>query len=304
MFTNIYHIGQILANCPNHETVYICDLVLPVIANNLGVVQINNDVHCRNIFKNISGVQNTDYPINVLSYEKYENEIERMVKYIEALGYNVQLVYSIKDMYNSAVEISRDLRISGVISFELSNVAVSESSTFDWIPIGGKSVQLDLLTYFGMFIMTFPQACISYSAIKQMYNRYVQNIKAEGTFVNSTGYNNKLLSTVMSISELSMYIDIAVNSMRTTQGGLITTTMLRDIINSNGSSIDMTQYYNYMMYWYQIRHDVALELLQYATDVVGEVDLQRGAIDLVKIAPVVIKTSRASSVNTLRGSIL
>ena len=304
MFTNIYHIGQVLANCPKNETVCICDLVVPVIVNNLGVVQISDNVRCRNIFAQIAGVQNTDYPINVLPFEKYKNEVDRMVSYIESLGYTVKLMYPIKNMYDSAVEMSNDLRISGVISFELSNVSVSETGIFDWTPIGGKSMQLDLLTYFGMFMITFPQACVSYASIKQMYNRYTQNIKAEGTFVNSVGYVNKLMSNVRSISELSMNIDIAINSLKTSHGERISTTMLRHIIDSNGTSMDVTAYYNYMMYWYGIRHDVALELLQYATDIVEDIDLQRGATDLTRIAPVVIKTNKASSSSTLKGSIL
>lgn len=304
MFTNIYHIGQILANQPTTNTVCICDFVPPVIANNAGVTQIPDRIRGYNLFKNITGVQNTDYPITVLPFEKYEQELNRMVGYIQNMGFSVRLVSSVKDMYNSFVSMSNDLHISGVISFEVSKLSISEVTIFDWVPIGGKTVQLDLLTYFGVFISTFPQACISYTAIKQMYNKYKQNIKANGAFVNDTGYVNNLLATTMDISEISMNIDIAISILRTSQGTGITTTMLRGIIDSDGTSMDLTPYYNYMMYWYHIRHDVALDMLKYATDIIDNVDIQRGASDLMRIAPVIVKPNGASSTSTIKGTLI
>lgn len=257
-------------NSDSGDYVVISEFIPPVTSNGVPVTQMADNIGCYSVFGSVFNRSNTTYNISILDFEDWKT---LLYEYMQSLGIPTTSIgvsnTNLNELYQSYVTATRDLRISGVVDMNVGILVPGAEMPFVWCPIGGNNRPVDILTYMSIFRKTFTHMCMTYGALKYMYESYLSSLKNSHIAVG-TQYPNELLSVGNSLEDISNNMDtIITNTIKSQNGGPVTTNELRQIIESNGNSpININNYYQYMVQRFGFDSMTAIEMLYYASDII------------------------------------
>lgn len=292
MYININDLHSWLsANYNQRDKFYITDYIPFAVDNGVNIAQLDGSKSRYSVFSDVRFTTPSNFQISPLNFGDYSASIKEWVGNVVGPTFNINYAASSPEIYyKSYVEFSRDQRVSGVVDIYAVPTVPSDIGTFTWVPVGGATTPIDILTYISIFRKVFSNACFSYLAMKDMYNKYLNVIQSNGVSVNMPVANGVLASGNSISDVVGNMNNIITNTLRRQDGRPLTSQDLQSVIVSNGrSGVDMTQYYQYMITNYGLDTNMSIEMLKYAGDIASMKDMQAGAPDIMLVAPVIIQ---------------
>jgi hypothetical protein len=291
-------------NGSQNNYILISEFIPYVTWNNTQVSQMTGRIAQYSIFENVCNTANTNNSISILSYMDWKTLLDAYIQEINVqTRLDVSCAVNINSMYNSYVELTRDLRVSGIANITISQITPTAVAPWVWYPIGTTYCPTDILTYASMLAKVFPKLMLSYGAVKQMHNMYINGLKSLGVSVGVQKPNSILAAQKhmigapkdgrgTSLGDITNAMNSVVNNTIRGENGQVTTYELRNIVETQGNiNIDLTRYFQEMLHCCSIESRTAIEMLKYTSDLIDRSTLTDGAPDIVEYGAVLEATT-------------
>lgn len=296
MFININDIDVVLSQYNKTDRINIQDVVPQV----NGTTQIPNYISWYGMFANVRNANATDLTQVPVEYNVYEHYINQLLAYMMSLGYqNVGIVDTIPNMYTSYVALANETGVAGVINITKTPTGKTDIYPFDFDTVGTTSMTVDIMTFWNTFMMIYPRGLSLYTGIKDMYSRYVKCVSKEIS-ASSVTMVNMLLARHYDIGTLASEMNTIVNStLVDSEGKMVKTQDLINIVRTNGKTeINLSQYYAYMYNAYKIDPVTALDMLQYTSDMLSNINIYDRFPKITKVSPFYVTPSAAIEISS------
>ena len=311
MYINVIDLKNYLNDQYNtSDSFYISELVPHVGDSKRPITQVSSDRLRYNVFRKVYNTYDNNRQVRPLSFEQWNVFLQMTLEYFKRDNINVsadtntlyksyvaltQDLYRVfvsadtNTLYKSYVALTQDHRVSGLVNINRCPVRASQTPVFTWVPVGGKTMPIDILTYMSIFEKTFPNVIASYSAMKVMYNKYLSALQANGAKISATR-PNVVIARHGSLNDIINTMGDIINAnLRRSDGTIVSTNDLTDIISSNGNTrVDLTKYYQYMLRQFGLNTNNSLEMLKYSSDIVKNVNLKEGAPETASLVPTIL----------------
>lgn len=288
MYINVIDLKSYLNDQYNtSDSFYISELVPHVGDSKRPITQVSSDRLRYNVFRKVYNTYDNNRQVRPLSFEQWNVFLQMTLEYFKRDNINISA--DTNTLYKSYVALTQDHRVSGLVGINRSPVRASQTPVFTWVPVGGKTMPIDILTYMSVFEKTFPNVIASYSAMKVMYNKYLSALQANGAKISATR-PNVVIARHGSLNDIINTMGDIINAnLRRSDGTIVSTNDLTDIISSNGNTrVDLTKYYQYMLRQFGLNTNNSLEMLKYSSDIVKNVNLKEGAPETASLVPTIL----------------
>ena len=288
MYINVIDLKSYLNDQYNtSDSFYISELVPHVGDSKRPITQVSSDRLRYNVFRKVYNTYDNNRQVRPLSFEQWNVFLQMTLEYFKRDNINISA--DTNTLYKSYVALTQDHRVSGLVGINRSPVRASQTPVFTWVPVGGKTMPIDILTYMSIFEKTFPNVIASYSAMKVMYNKYLSALQANGAKISATR-PNVVIARHGSLNDIINTMGDIINAnLRRSDGTIVSTNDLTDIISSNGNTrVDLTKYYQYMLRQFGLNTNNSLEMLKYSSDIVKNVNLKEGAPETASLVPTIL----------------
>lgn len=288
MYINVIDLKNYLNDQYNtSDSFYISELVPHVGDSKRPITQVSSDRLRYNVFRKVYNTYDNNRQVRPLSFEQWNVFLQMTLEYFKRDNINVSA--DTNTLYKSYVALTQDHRVSGLVNINRCPVRASQTPVFTWVPVGGKTMPIDILTYMSIFEKTFPNVIASYSAMKVMYNKYLSALQANGAKISATR-PNVVIARHGSLNDIINTMGDIINAnLRRSDGTIVSTNDLTDIISSNGNTrVDLTKYYQYMLRQFGLNTNNSLEMLKYSSDIVKNVNLKEGAPETASLVPTIL----------------
>lgn len=288
MYINVIDLKSYLNDQYNtSDSFYISELVPHVGDSKRPITQVSSDRLRYNVFRKVYNTYDNNRQVRPLSFEQWNVFLQMTLEYFKRDNINISA--DTNTLYKSYVALTQDHRVSGLVNINRCPVRASQTPVFTWVPVGGKTMPIDILTYMSIFEKTFPNVIASYSAMKVMYNKYLSALQANGAKISATR-PNVVIARHGSLNDIINTMGDIINAnLRRSDGTIVSTNDLTDIISSNGNTrVDLTKYYQYMLRQFGLNTNNSLEMLKYSSDIVKNVNLKEGAPETASLVPTIL----------------
>lgn len=288
MYINVIDLKNYLNDQYNtSDSFYISELVPHVGDSKRPITQVSSDRLRYNVFRKVYNTYDNNRQVRPLSFEQWNVFLQMTLEYFKRDNINISA--DTNTLYKSYVALTQDHRVSGLVNINRCPVRASQTPVFTWVPVGGKTMPIDILTYMSVFEKTFPNVIASYSAMKVMYNKYLSALQANGAKISATR-PNVVIARHGSLNDIINTMGDIINAnLRRSDGTIVSTNDLTDIISSGGNTrVDLTKYYQYMLRQFGLNTNNSLEMLKYSSDIVKNVNLKEGAPETASLVPTIL----------------
>lgn len=288
MYINVIDLKSYLNDQYNtSDSFYISELVPHVGDSKRPITQVSSDRLRYNVFRKVYNTYDNNRQVRPLSFEQWNVFLQMTLEYFKRDNINISA--DTNTLYKSYVALTQDHRVSGLVNINRCPVRASQTPVFTWVPVGGKTMPIDILTYMSVFGKVFPNVIASYSAMKVMYNKYLSALQANGAKISATR-PNVVIARHGSLNDIINTMGDIINAnLRRSDGTIVSTNDLTDIISSNGNTrVDLTKYYQYMLRQFGLNTNNSLEMLKYSSDIVKNVNLKEGAPETASLVPTIL----------------